>query len=84
MFWKRGGRRREVAIERYGGPNVTNNNKRCVKRSRRDERIFEASTRGAFRIVSPVSPSLSVGFVAFGEDEDNDLEKYSLEVSSIG
>lgn len=84
MFWKRGGRRREVAIERYGGPNVTNSNKRCVKRSRRDERIFEALARDAFRVVSLFSPSSSFGFVAFGEDEDNDLEKYSLEVSSIG
>ena len=64
-----------VAIERYGGPNVTSSSKRCVKRSRRDERIFDASVRAAFRVVSLLSSSRCFGPVAFGEDEESDLEK---------
>ena len=84
VFWKRGGSRRVVAIERYGGPNVTNSSKRCVNRSRRDERILEALSREVLRIPSPSSSPSSFDFVPFGEDEDSNLEKYSLEVSSIG
>jgi len=75
VFWKRGGSRRVVAIERYGGPNVTSSSKRCVKRSRRDERTFDALTRDAFCVVSKLSPSWPFGPVTFGEEEDNDLEK---------
>jgi hypothetical protein len=74
VFWKRGGSRRVVAIERYGGPNVTSSSKRCVKRSRRDERTFEALDRETVRPVS-MSPSSSFGPAAFGEDEESDLEK---------
>lgn len=84
VSWKRGGSRRVVAIERYGGPNVTSSSKRCVKRSRRDERTFEALVKDSFRIVSLLSPPSAFGFVVFGEDEDSDLEKYSLDVSSMG
>ena len=75
VFWKRGGSRRVVAIERYGGPNVTKSSKRCVKRSRRDERILEALPREAFSALSPPSRSSSFGFVGFGDDEDSSLEK---------
>lgn len=64
-----------VAIERYGGPNVTSSSKRCVKRSRRDERTFDALARDAFCVASMLSPSRSFGLAAFGEDADNDLEK---------
>jgi len=75
VFWKRGGSRREVAIERYGGPNVTNSNKRCVKRSKRDERILEALSRESFRTPSPPSPPSSFGSVAPREDVNSNLEK---------
>ena len=75
VFWKPGGSRRVVAIERYGGPNVTKSSKRCVKRSRRDERIFEALSREAFRTLSSPSPSSSFSFVSFGDDDDSNLEK---------
>ena len=64
-----------VAIERYGGPNVTSSSKRCVKRSRRDERTFDALTRDAFCIVLKSSLSRSFGLANVGEDEDNNLEK---------
>lgn len=74
MFWKCGGSRRVVAIERYGGPNVTKSSKRCVKRSKRDERILEALSREVFRTPLPPLPSSSFGFVASG-DEDSSLEK---------
>lgn len=72
VFWKRGGSKRVVAIERYGGPNAVNRSKRCVKRSRRDERILEALAREAFRALSLLSPPSPF---CFGEDEDSDLEK---------
>lgn len=72
VFWKRGGSKRVVAIGRYGGPNVTSNSKRCVKRSRTDERILEALSREAFRTLRPSSSFTSV---VFGEGEDSNLEK---------
>ena len=70
VLWKRGGSRRVVAIERYGGPNVTSSSKRWVKRSRRDERIFEAVCRESL-----LSPSLLPLSAPFGEGEERDLEK---------
>ena len=83
VFWNCGGSKRTMAVERYGGPNVTSDNKRCAKRSGRDERILKVLFRGFLRSTTTVAIFI-FQFGCLGEDEDSNLEKQSLEVSPIG